>query len=80
MKAMRAKLFRNGGSQAVRLPHLPRFPDEAREVTARRQGRGVVLEPADEWPDSFRACLGAWPEKIRRPVQRKIRDARDPFR
>jgi hypothetical protein len=40
----------------------------------------VILEPADEWPDAFRACLGAWPEEIRRPPQRKIRDARDPFR
>jgi len=80
MKTLRAKLFRNGGSQAVRLPHELRFPDEEREVTARRQGRGVILEPADEWPESFRACLGAWPEKIRRPPQRPIHDARDPFR
>jgi len=80
MKPLRAKLFRNGGSQAVRLPHECRFPDDQREVIARRQGRTVILEPADEWPDAFRGCLGAWPEEIRRPAQRKIRDARDPFR
>jgi antitoxin VapB len=80
MKSLRAKLFRNGGSQAVRLPQELRFPADQREVTARRQGRGVILEPADEWPDSFRACLGKWPEKIRRPAQPSIRDARDPFR
>jgi antitoxin VapB len=77
---LRAKLFRNGGSQAVRLPQEYRFPDDQREVTVRREGRRVILEPADEWPDAFRACLGAWPQTIRRPAQRAIRDARDPFR
>ena len=80
MKALRAKLFRNGGSQAVRLPHEFRFPDGQREVSVRREGRRVILEPADEWPDAFRACLGAWREPIRRPPQRPIRETRDPFR
>ena len=80
MKSLRAKLFRNGGSQAVRLPHEFRFPDAEREVTVRREGRSVILEPADEWPDAFRACLGAWANSIRRPPQSSIRDARDPFR
>jgi antitoxin VapB len=80
MRRLRAKLFRNGGSQAVRLPHEYRFPDDQREVTVRREGRRVILEPADEWPDAFRGCLGAWPQAIRRPPQRAIRDARDPFR
>ena len=80
MRTRRAKLFRNGGSQAVRLPHEYRFPDDQREVTVRREGRRVILERADEWPDAFRACLGAWPQAIRRPPQRAIRAARDPFR
>ncbi len=40
----------------------------------RREGRRVILEPADEWPDEFRACLGAWLEDIPRPVQRPVRD------
>ena len=80
MKALRAKLFRNGGSQAVRLPHEFRFPDGQNEVTVRREGRRVILEPADEWPDAFRACLGAWRQPIRRPSQRPIRETRDPFR
>jgi virulence-associated protein VagC len=80
MKAFRAKLFRNGGSQAVRLPHDFRFPDEETEVSVRREGRRVILEPADEWPDSFRACLGAWKQPISRPGQTPIRQMRDPFR
>ena len=80
MKALRGKLFRNGGSQAVRLPHEFRFPDSESQVKVRREGRRVILEPADEWPDSFRSCLGGWPHPIRRPPQRPIRDARDPFR
>jgi len=40
----------------------------------------VILEPADEWTDAFRACLGAWRQPIRRPSQRPIRETRDPFR
>ena len=78
MKAARAKLFQNGGSQAVRLPKACRFPAQ-REVLVRREGRRVILEAADEWPDEFRACLGAWPEEIPRPKQRQVRDLRDPF-
>jgi len=42
-EAITAKLFRNGRSQAVRLPKEFRF--EGDEVTIRRMGRGVLLEP-----------------------------------
>ncbi len=38
-----AKLFRNGRSQAVRLPREFRF--EGDQVRVRRVGRGVILEP-----------------------------------
>lgn len=78
MTSARAKLFRNGGSQAVRLPKACRFPAQ-QEVLVRREGRRVILEPADEWPDEFRACLGAWREEIVRPVQRPVRDLRNPL-
>jgi virulence-associated protein VagC len=40
---MRAKLFRNGGSQAVRLPKEFQFIGS--EVRIRRSGNGVLLEP-----------------------------------
>jgi antitoxin VapB len=76
MRSTRAKLFQNGGSQAVRLPKACRFPAQ-REVLVRREGRRVILEPADEWSDRFRACLGAWPEAIPRLKQAALRDARD---
>lgn len=78
MKVTRAKLFQNGGSQAVRLPKECRFAAQG-EVLVRREGRRVILEAADEWPDKFRACLGAWRGKIPRPKQQSVRDLRDPF-
>jgi len=44
----RAKLFDNGGSQAVRLPKEFRF--EGKEVRIRKQGRAVILEPVEsDW-------------------------------
>jgi antitoxin VapB len=39
-----AKLFRNGNSQAVRLPREFRFQGD--EVLIRREGNAVILEPA----------------------------------
>ena len=78
MKGARAKLFQNGGSQAVRLPKACRFP-AAQEVLVRREGRRVILEPADEWSHEFRACMGGWQDEIPRPAQRLVRDLRNPF-
>jgi antitoxin VapB len=78
MKGTRAKLFPNGGSQAVRLPKECRFAGQG-EVLVRREGRRVILEAADEWSEEFRRCLGAWPGKIPRSKQKRVRDLRDPF-
>lgn len=75
----RAKLFKNGGSQAVRLPKDCRFPDGQREVVVRREGRRIVLEPVDAWPEDFLTCIGAWTGEIPRPKQDPGRSARDPF-
>jgi virulence-associated protein VagC len=48
-----AKLFRNGRSQAVRLPKEFRF--EGDEVSIRRDGKRVILEPVKrrEWPKGY---------------------------
>jgi antitoxin VapB len=73
----RAKIFQNGGSQAVRLPKRFRFQDE--EVIVRKVGKQVILEPADEWSAEFLACLGSWKEDIPRPHTRKIARKRNPF-
>jgi virulence-associated protein VagC len=75
----RAKLFQNGGSQAVRLPKSCRFPDTQQEVIVCREGRRVILEPADEWPPEFVKALGAWKEHIERPPARRLSKLRDPF-
>lgn len=50
-----------------------------REVLVRREGRRVVLEPADEWSVEFRACLGSVSEPIPRPKQAKITQLRNRF-
>lgn len=73
----RAKLFQNGGSQAVRLPKSFSFPEGATEVFVRREGRRIILEPVDEWSPRFLATLGAWDEgDIPRP---EPSEQRDPF-
>ena len=49
----RAKLFWNGRSQAVRLPLAFRF--EGDEVSVRREGEAVILEPVRkrDWPPEY---------------------------
>lgn len=48
-----AKLFKSGGSQAVRLPKEYRF-DEQDEVLVYRQGSRVILEPKKKtWSREF---------------------------
>jgi len=44
-ESARAKLFKHGGSQAVRLPKEFRMPGT--EVRVRRVGRGLLLEPME---------------------------------
>ena len=50
-----AKLFRNGRSQAVRLPKEFRFSGD--QVRIRRVGRGVLLEPMAADLDAWFAAL-----------------------
>jgi len=75
----RAKIFTNGGSQAIRLPKSCRFPDDQKEVLVRRVGRRVILEPADEWSSEFLEALGSWKEEIERPPSRPISKKKDVF-
>ena len=57
-----AKIFRNGRSQAVRLPKEFRF--EGEEVRIRRRGRQVILEPVarKRWPKGYWTSWGRVPE------------------
>ncbi len=71
-----AKLFWSGRSQAVRLPKQFRF--DGKEVSIRRRGNAVILEPvADDWAwldalvgkldDDFIAAVNEQPEPQERP-------------
>jgi antitoxin VapB len=68
MVSKRAKLFWTGRSQAVRLPQEFRFEGEV--VSVRREGRAVILEPVDEWPDGYIASFAA--TEIERPAQPEL--------
>jgi antitoxin VapB len=50
-----AKLFKHGGSQAVRLPKNFRLP--GKEVRVRRLGRGVLLEPMERSVEDIKAIF-----------------------
>ena len=55
----RAKLFKTGGSQAVRLPKAYRFEDQD-EVVIYRQGNRIILEGTRvRWREEFLALAGA---------------------
>lgn len=56
----RAKLFKNGQSQAVRLPKRLRF--KGTEVYARKLGNGVLLLPVNDPWGPLREALGAFSE------------------
>jgi virulence-associated protein VagC len=75
-----AKLFQNGGSQAVRLPKECRFPEGQLEVVARRDGTKVILEAIDQWPQDFAQLIGSWTEPIERLRQGSLQKLKDPFR
>ena len=62
-----AKLFRNGRSQAVRLPKEFRF--EGDEVNIRRAGKRVILEPKKrrQWPRGYWKSWGKVPSDFRAP-------------
>ncbi len=60
--AQRAKLFRSGGSQAVRLPKEFRF-DEQEEILVYREGKRVILEPVRRgWSKEFQELAGSAPD------------------
>ena len=61
----KAKVFWSGRSQAVRLPKEFRF--ETSEVSIRRHGRSVILEPlAQDW---------AWLDQVTGPIDDDFAEA-----
>lgn len=60
--ADRAKLFKSGGSQAVRLPRGFRFEGQE-EVSIQRKGNQVILEPVRrQWSQEFLELIGSAPD------------------
>ena len=66
----RAKVFWTGRSQAVRLPKEFRFDSET--VSVRREGKAVILEPTDDWPDGYVESFAGVPHDFSRPPQRRV--------
>jgi antitoxin VapB len=66
-KPMRAKVFWSGTSQAVRLPKAFRFSSS--EVSIRRDGDAVVLEPLEgrRWPPGYWERFGPLGDDFRAP-------------
>ena len=58
----RAKLFKNGDSQAIRLPKEFRF--KGREVYIRRKGSNVILSPIQSTVDLLWDILEQFPENL----------------
>lgn len=64
-----AKLFRNGRSQAVRLPREFRFPGD--QVRVRRVAQGVLLEPLISDPKQWFAEMDRFSDEPFMPKGRK---------
>ncbi len=64
-----AKLFKNGSSQAVRLPRAFRLP--GKEASIRREGDKIILEPlvSTRWPRNFLRSIRIEDKAFDRPPQ-----------
>lgn len=62
----RAKLFWSGRSQAVRLPKEFRFDGEA--VMIHREGKAIVLQPLDDWPEGYAESFAGVSDDFQRPA------------
>ena len=66
MAIKRAKIFKTGRSQAVRLPKEFRFDGDT--VIIRHEGSAVILEP-DGWPDGYVDSFAGIPDDFERAAQ-----------
>ena len=71
-RSYRAKVFRNGGSQAIRLPKECRV--EGTEVSVRREGSALVITAVPStWDDEFRELFLAGTRRDSFPTLRELR-------
>lgn len=76
-RELRAKVIRIGRSYAVRLPKELRLDERQSELRVRLEGKRVILEPLDEWPEAFLDALGSCPD-FPEPAERvRLPEARD---
>jgi antitoxin VapB len=68
----RAKIFKNGDSQAIRLPKEFRF--KGKEVYIRKEGNSVIISPIDDSVDRLWKVLGNLSDdfKIERNQPKKV--------
>ena len=59
-----AKLFKNGRSQAVRLPKEFRFEAGTEEVLIRKFGDVIMLVPRNKWKSIFINAINNFPEDV----------------
>jgi virulence-associated protein VagC len=72
---MIARIFKNGRSQAVRLPKEFRFEGETVKIW--KEGKRVILEPLErtEWPEGFWESFTPDPDfEIPKPLPSKAID------
>ena len=74
---LRAKLFRNGSSQAVRLPKECRFAGD--EVYVKRVGDGVLLLPIRGAWDDLRASLDQFTDDFLADREKLEPEEREPL-
>ncbi len=72
-----AKVFTNGGSQAVRLPKDCRF--RGKEVYVNRIGDVVILTPKSALLKSFRESLDMFTPDFMEKREQGTADEREPF-
>lgn len=52
--ALKATVFKSNSSQAVRLPKAVAFPEDVKELRVIKEGKGLLLLPANAvWDDFF---------------------------
>lgn len=72
-----AKLFKNGRSQAVRLPKEFRMPGDS--VFIRKLGNNVVLIPKDKPWDSLVEACGRFSDDFMASRDQGVQEREDPF-
>ena len=68
-----AKIFKNGKSQAVRLPKEFRF-DEGEEVIIKKLGKMIVIYPKKNEKDIFYSSLGKFDDDVFETIENVRKD------